>query len=92
MARQPGDFKALKVTERVYRVGAIEEGLAAVFGSYGWSGESVKLLNEMLRAMKVELVSEGVSVRYVPGPDALAQCASLGATVAQRLATLCSGG
>ncbi|MCX6339970.1 MAG: flavodoxin domain-containing protein [Candidatus Aureabacteria bacterium] len=66
--------------------------LGAAFGSYGWSGESVKELNEMLRAMKIELVSEGVSVRYVPGPDALAQCASLGATVAQRLATLCSGG
>jgi len=66
--------------------------IGAAFGSYGWSGESVKELNEILRAMRVELVSEGISVRYVPAPDALARCASLGATVAQRLATLCSGG
>jgi len=65
--------------------------IGMAFGSYGWSGESVKQLNEMLRAMKVELVSEGISVRYVPGPEALAQCASLGAAVAQRLATLRGG-
>jgi flavorubredoxin len=60
--------------------------IGAAFGSYGWSGEAVRDLDEMLRAMKVELVSKGIAVKYVPGPDELAQCVALGAAVAERLA------
>ncbi|MEI6633501.1 MAG: flavodoxin domain-containing protein [Chlamydiota bacterium] len=60
--------------------------IGAAFGSYGWSGESVKILNELLRAMQVELVGEGVSARYVPGDETLAACAALGRSVAERLA------
>ena len=59
--------------------------LGAVFGSYGWSGESVKQLREFLTEMKVELVGDGVSAKYIPGEEALAACFSLGASVAQRL-------
>lgn len=60
--------------------------IGAAFGSYGWSGEAVKELDGILHSMKVELVSDGVAVKYVPGPDALAQCVALGAAVAERLA------
>ena len=63
--------------------------IGAVFGSYGWSGEAVKQLTEMLTAMKIELVGEGVRVRYVPDSDALAQCRSLGQRVAERLSEIC---
>lgn len=59
--------------------------LGAVFGSYGWSGESVKQLREFLTEMKVELVGEGINVKYVPDDEALAQCFSLGILVAQKL-------
>jgi flavorubredoxin len=59
--------------------------LGAVFGSYGWSGESVKQLREFLAEMKVELVGEGVSAKYVPDDDALAECFSLGVFVAEKL-------
>jgi flavorubredoxin len=59
--------------------------LGAVFGSYGWSGESVKQLREFLTEMKVELVGEGINVKYVPDDEALAQCFSLGVLVAQKL-------
>lgn len=62
--------------------------IGAAFGSYGWSGEAVRDLSGMLRAMKVELLNEGIAVKYVPGPDDLARCVALGAAVAERLTTV----
>ena len=59
--------------------------LGAAFGSYGWSGEAVKLINEQLEAMNVELVSPGVRIQYVPDHESLKQCTELGQTLAQRI-------
>jgi flavorubredoxin len=59
--------------------------VGAAFGSYGWSGESLKLLNEALTAMNVELVSDGVRCVYVPSDDVLAECRALGVKVAETL-------
>lgn len=53
--------------------------IGAAFGSYGWSGESVKHLSEMLEKMKVEVIDDGVSVNYVPGEEDLGNCFELGA-------------
>jgi flavorubredoxin len=62
--------------------------IGAAFGSYGWSGEAVGQVEDVLRGMKVELVGEGVKAKYVPDDDALAQCYSLGTVVAERLKEL----
>jgi flavorubredoxin len=62
--------------------------IGAAFGSYGWSGEAVAEMEDVLRGMKVELVGEGVKAKYVPDDDALAQCYSLGTVVAERLKEL----
>jgi len=59
--------------------------LGAAFGSYGWSGEAVGQVNEMLTAMNITLVSDGVKVKYVPDAAALAQCYALGQLTAQAL-------
>lgn len=59
--------------------------VGAVFGSYGWSGESMKDLEAILNSMKVEIVAETVSTKHVPGPDILLQCHELGQTVAAEL-------
>ena len=59
--------------------------LGAAFGSYGWSGEAVSQVNDMLTAMNVTLVSEGVKVKYVPDNAALSQCYALGRQVAEAL-------
>ncbi|MDD4242334.1 MAG: FprA family A-type flavoprotein [Smithellaceae bacterium] len=56
--------------------------VGAAFGSFGWSGEAVKDLEAMLREMKVEIVSEPVSVKHVPSREVLEKCALLGRTVA----------
>jgi len=59
--------------------------LGAAFGSYGWSGEAVKLINEQLEAMNLELVSPGVRIQYVPDHESLKKCTELGRLLAERI-------
>ena len=65
--------------------------VGAAFGSYGWSGEGVPQANAMLNEMKVELVSDGVSVQFVPDEKDLDGCRKLGQRVAARLAETVGG-
>jgi flavorubredoxin len=58
--------------------------VGAAFGSFGWSGESVKCISEHLESMGVELV-EGVKCKHVPDHEALGQCYDLGQAVAAAL-------
>jgi len=51
---------------------------AAAFGSFGWSGEAVKLINQELEAMKLKLVHEGLKIKYIPDPEELAAARKLG--------------
>ena len=44
---------------------------AAVFGSFGWSGEAAKMLQERLRGLKLEVLDETFRVRFNPKPDEL---------------------
>jgi flavorubredoxin len=39
---------------------------AAAFGSYGWSGEAVKLIEGQLKALKMNVVMEGISAKFSP--------------------------
>ena len=39
---------------------------AAAFGCYGWSGESVKLINKALEESKFEIIGEGIRTTWVP--------------------------
>ena len=52
--------------------------IGAAFGSYGWSGEAVKLITQELEAMKFEMIDPGMKVQYVPDEKALAACFELG--------------
>lgn len=51
---------------------------AAAFGSYGWSGESVKMLNEHLRHAGFEVPDEGLRELWAPDGDTLARCREFG--------------
>lgn len=46
-----------------------KEKKAAAFGSYGWSGESVKLLTEKLKDCGFEVVTEGMLSLWFPDKD-----------------------
>lgn len=39
---------------------------AAAFGSFGWSGESIKLIEDHLRNLKLKIVGEGQTARFFP--------------------------
>jgi flavorubredoxin len=50
----------------------------ASFGSYGWSGESVKMLNDLAVKSGFELISDGLKVLWTPDEDAKKQCIEFG--------------
>jgi flavorubredoxin len=57
--------------------------VGAAFGSYGWSGEAVKLISEAMREIDINLVGEGVRVKYSPKKEDLDRCIELGRQVAR---------
>jgi flavorubredoxin len=59
--------------------------IGAAFGSYGWSGEAVKLITTAMEEMKFEILDPGIKVQYVPQDDDLKKCADLGRKIAQTL-------
>lgn len=58
---------------------------AAAFGSYGWSGESLAILNERLKEAKLEVVSDGIRELWNPDEEALERCVKFGADFAAKL-------
>jgi flavorubredoxin len=59
--------------------------IGGAFGSYGWGGESVAQVNEYLNAMNVELISDGIKVKYVPKSDDLKKCYEFGTQIGEAL-------
>jgi flavorubredoxin len=55
--------------------------IGAAFGSYGWSGEAVKLIHQQLEEMKFEMIDPGLKVQYIPDDDAMTACFDLGRKV-----------
>lgn len=51
---------------------------AAAFGCYGWSGESVKIITDVLKESKFEVVSEGIKELWNPDEEALQRCRKFG--------------
>lgn len=64
--------------------------IGAAFGSYGWSGEAVTHIADMLKTMKIEVPEEGLKIKYVPDKNALEKCYSLGMRLAEKLKEICS--
>jgi flavorubredoxin len=59
--------------------------IGAAFGSYGWSGESVRDLEGLLKEMKVEIAADALSVKNVPDSGVLEKCHELGKKIAAEL-------
>jgi flavorubredoxin/flavin reductase (DIM6/NTAB) family NADH-FMN oxidoreductase RutF len=59
--------------------------LAGVFGSYGWSGEAVDLLETKLLNAGYPLGFETLRVKFKPTPEILTQCEQSGIEFAQAL-------
>ena len=51
---------------------------AAAFGCYGWSGESVKVINAILKESGFNIVDEGLRVMWNPDNESMARCFEYG--------------
>jgi flavorubredoxin len=59
--------------------------IGASFGSYGWSGESVGLIEAALAEMKTNPVGENVRLQYVPDAEGFAACRKFGEMIAEKI-------
>ena len=59
--------------------------IGAAFGSYGWSGEAVKLISKELEAMKFDLVDPGIKIQYVPDQEDLNACIEFGKKIGRAI-------
>jgi flavorubredoxin len=65
--------------------------VGASFGSFGWSGESVKDVHQIMKEdMKIEMIDEPLKIRYVPSNEDLKICFDLGLKIADRMKEKCS--
>lgn len=59
--------------------------LAAVFGSYGWSGGAVASIESMLKATGLEIAQPSISVKYMPDKDESIRCYNFGMDFAKKV-------
>jgi flavorubredoxin len=59
--------------------------IAAAFGSFGWSGECVKILTEHLTGMGMDMVEPSVKVKNRPDHETFQACFELGQKVGQAI-------
>src|SRR5210317_873756 len=57
--------------------------IGAAFGSFGWSGEAVKLMNHAMEDMKFDIIEPGLRVKYVPDHTDLSECVEMGKRIGQ---------
>ena len=59
--------------------------VGASFGSYGWSGESPKVLQELLEEAKVEILQDSLKIKYKPNPEELEKCIEFGKSFGEKM-------
>ncbi|MDK2800857.1 MAG: hypothetical protein PWP27_2124 [Clostridiales bacterium] len=59
--------------------------LCGVFGSYGWSGESIKMMEERVKSLKLNLFGEGLKANFVPSEEELKKIYDYGVAFAKKL-------
>lgn len=63
----------------------LKSKLGGVFGSYGWTGEGVRLVEDRLRGLKLRVPIPGLRVKLIPTPDEILECEAFGLELAQEL-------
>lgn len=61
--------------------------ISAAFGSYGWAGGSIKVIEESLRQAGMEIASPSMSVNWVPNKEEIQKCYEFGKSFAAKIAS-----
>lgn len=69
------DLKGLRFKNKV----------GAAFASYGWSGESLKQLEDRLKGAKIEILLEGIKFKWQPTMEELGACVEFGSDFAKKM-------
>ena len=59
--------------------------VGAAFGSYGWSGEAVGMIDERLKSLKFKVPEPGIRFALAPTVEELQSCREFGARIAESL-------
>lgn len=65
--------------------------LGAAFGSYGWSGEAVPMIEDRLRGLKFRVPVAGLRIKLIPTDAEIAKAEEFGRALAEELAGLRKG-
>ncbi len=52
--------------------------IGAAFGSYGWSGEAVRMIEDRLRGLKLRVPLQGLRIKLIPTAEEIGQCRQFG--------------
>ncbi|MDD5277606.1 MAG: FprA family A-type flavoprotein [Methylovulum sp.] len=62
--------------------------LGGVFGSYGWSGEAVRMVEDRLRGLKLRVPVSGLRIKLIPTDEEIELCHGFGRELGQELVGL----
>ncbi len=63
----------------------LKSKLGGVFGSYGWTGEGVKMVEDRLRGLKLRVPIPGIRIKLIPTEEEIEICREFGHDMAQDL-------
>lgn len=63
----------------------LKDKKAAAFGSYGWSGESIAIIEGRLKDAKFEIVQPGIRELWNPDKEAIERCIAFGKAFGEKL-------
>ncbi|MCF7985989.1 MAG: FprA family A-type flavoprotein [Methylovulum sp.] len=66
----------------------LKSKLGGVFGSYGWTGEAVRMVEDRLRGLKLRVPIPGLRIKLIPTDEELELCLAFGRELAQELVGL----
>jgi flavorubredoxin len=62
-----------------------QKKVAAAFGSYGWSGESMQLVSDELKAIGLDVIEPGVRAQYLPNAEDTAHIIALAEKIIEKI-------
>ncbi|MCK9395798.1 MAG: FprA family A-type flavoprotein [Methylobacter sp.] len=63
----------------------LKSKLGGVFGSYGWTGEGVKMVEDRLRGLKLRVPIPGIRIKLIPTEEEIKICREFGHDMARDL-------